>query len=211
MAIRLRKDRNNYKAEIRREKRRLDFTKGADPWCRPRSAWWKDGRQPKRDSQRSKAYAAEREVRKLIDQKTFTDIAHVARYVRDTMEAVWFQRRWPDFHEVAVQYVPGSSKCRAWSWKSLNSDHAIGGVIEMSTWGIGTRGEHGGELIVLHELAHCLTPNDAHGRRWARVFLELVRYRMGEETYRLLRDAFRKHRVKYHPRRTAQARRREAA
>ena len=56
------------------------------------------------------------------------------------------------------------------------------------------------EEVWLHELAHCIIPGGHHhDRLWVRTFLELVRLRMGREAHDLLRDAFRRRRVKFTP------------
>jgi putative metallohydrolase (TIGR04338 family) len=55
--------------------------------------------------------------------------------------------------------------------------------------------------VALHELAHLATPNEVawHGREFARVYLELVRRFMGEDSATLLRASFKNHRVKFRP------------
>jgi len=66
--------------------------------------------------------------------------------------------------------------------------------------------------IVVHELAHVLTPHSAggaHGRYFARVYLELVRHVYGEKHAKGLAESFKKHGVKFNPRRILTPERKE--
>lgn len=214
--IRAKKGRNKYRAEIRKGKRKPYYGtlghKRPAPFERSADQWVTAGRKPGRDSQRQKAYNAEDRVRKWMIEsgivgEVYPDIADAARYIRDLMETDWFQRRWPAFRECVVEYMPGSSNCQAWTGMVDYRRWASIGRIEMSTWGLGIKPDKrgqitGGELILLHELAHCLTPNfghNGHGRLWARTFLELVRFKMGDKVHAKLRGEFDRERVKYRP------------
>lgn len=64
------------------------------------------------------------------------------------------------------------------------------------------------EQVLLHELAHILNDyaggwrdTSGHGREYARIYLTLVKYVLGTFWERRLRQAFRKHKVKYLPKR----------
>lgn len=52
-------------------------------------------------------------------------------------------------------------------------------------------------MILLHEVAHILTPRAAHGRAWARAYLDLVTMVLGAEPARELRAGFVKQGVRY--------------
>lgn len=214
--IRAKKGRNAYRAEIRPAHRMA----GAEthtptaPFDKPKDQWWPSGKELRRDSKRSAAYRAEDRVRVWINESTdleqirFDDIADAARYARDLMETKWFQRRFPRFRSLVVRYVPGTRTCRGGPHYANWEGEVTQGGVSMSTWGLGKKADRrgevsGGELILLHEIAHAITPAPRfgawHDRRWARTFLELVKFKMGDKVYRKLRGEFDKERVKYGP------------
>jgi putative metallohydrolase (TIGR04338 family) len=160
----------------------------------PSERWWKNGTRPKRDSMRAKCYGAEDAIRLEVSQRDLSDLEEAARYLRDTMETDWFQRRWPKFRELTIHYVPQVKGANAmathWGYDKLPNR----GRINCGKWAL-TK-----ELVWLHELAHCIIPpGHHHDRLWVRTFLELVRLRMGKDAHERLRDSFRKHRVKFNP------------
>ncbi len=158
--------------------------------------WWKGGRIPQRDSYRERCYEAERRFRRKVEQRTFTNITEVAKYVRLFMEKPWFQRRFPRFTECEVEFKPNSRTCRGGS--RLIGDHGevVNGHIEITNWGMGLTGEYGGEIIILHEFAHAVLPSGyGHNRRWARTFIEFVGCMMGHEQQRILAAEYRRLRV----------------
>jgi len=56
------------------------------------------------------------------------------------------------------------------------------------------------KLYILHEVAHCLAVAGCyHNWEFVKVYLDLVYYVLGEDIYKILRDQFKKHRVKYYP------------
>ena len=73
----------------------------------------------------------------------------------------------------------------------------------LSTWAIGANGgvnKMGGEAVVLHELAHAITPKQhEHSPLWARTYLELVKFRMGATAAQVLKAGFDEHGVRYRP------------
>jgi putative metallohydrolase (TIGR04338 family) len=169
------------------------------PFDLPHERWLKD-RKGGRDSMRGKCYAAEDIVRKQFpEQKTFQELDELARYCRDIMETDWFQRRWPHFTELFVRQK-GRSTCYGGPRGTNNQGQVIRGRITISTWGMGWSGDNGGELIVLHELAHAIVPGGhKHSRLWVRTFLELVRLKLGMGLYLQLRKSFENHRVRCNP------------
>ena len=102
-------------------------------------------------------------------------------YVDDLVVADWFARRWgPRSFEVR----PGYGHRRATADRQ--------GVLQMPRWSRS-------ELVVLHEVAHCLTAEQyaAHGPEYAGVFLALVRRRLDPLAAQVLEDAFGRHRVRW--------------
>lgn len=58
------------------------------------------------------------------------------------------------------------------------------------------------EIVVLHELAHLLAGNEnAHHWQFTQALLRLVSAMMGREAHDALRDAYKKHKVRYTPKR----------
>lgn len=134
------------------------------------------------DSQRSKLYKAEMCIRHK--GRKFESIAEVQMYLDKILASAWFKRRY-SMKAVRVQSGRG---CYA----SGNSP-----TITLAKWGLN-------EAVVLHELSHLVTDRtygtygiQAHGREFAKTFLELVRHKMGDEIWRTLKDSFAKARVKH--------------
>ena len=131
-----------------------------------------------RDSQRARLYRAEGEVdagRKL------PTVERMQAWVDGLVRADWFVGRWG---ERAFDVRPGFGHRRA----TANAD----GVLQMPKWART-------ELVLLHEVAHCLAPSTcaAHGPEYAGVLLSLARRGMGPGPAQSLEDAFARHRVRW--------------
>lgn len=168
-----------------------------------------------RDTQRKRAYRAEDKALPTMEQRRFADIGEVARYCRDLMSTTWFQRRWPEFKRLDLFYRP---HLRAANANSIDYDRSIGGHCNFGAWALGNRPGRvrperlGGEWLVLHELAHAIAQRrHKHDALWARIYLELVGFKMGREAYNALRDQFRQHKVRYKPTRRMTPEQRQAA
>ncbi|AXQ69237.1 hypothetical protein HOU02_gp488 [Caulobacter phage CcrBL9] len=67
------------------------------------------------------------------------------------------------------------------------------------------------EHIVLHEVAHSLTIRRhgyhvaSHGWQYAAIYLDLVRFGMGVEAHRMLKESFKAHKVRWTPKKTRTA------
>lgn len=192
-----------------RDDRRRRYTLDDRPgvFALPSTRWWRKGVRPKRDSMRQKCYDAEAEVRLSLGGRKIESLEDAAAYLRDTMEMDWFQRRWPKFVELKIQYSPQTggahaSPNRSETFYLREPDARLPVAITLPTAGRITAGPWAvpREEVWLHELAHCIIPvRHHHDRLWVRTFLELVRLRMGREQHDLLRDAFRQRRVKFTP------------
>lgn len=165
--------------------------------------WWRKGRMPLRDSWKQRCYDAEHAFVRKTEQRTFANITEVAKYVRDFMEKPWFQRRFPLFEECRVEYRGGCSISRGGpdAYATTGNEAEISrGSITLSSWGMGQVRTGGGEVVVLHELAHAVTPGGHHhDRRWTRTFLEFVGCAMGYPTRQVLAEEFRKRGVLFSP------------
>ena len=137
------------------------------------------GRIRPRDTQRARLYRAENEV---DPGRPLPTVAALQAYVDDLAASDWFLARW---RARRFEVRPGYGHRRA----TADGD----GVLQMPRWARQ-------ELIVLHEVGHCLTPADvaSHGAEYAGVLVCLVRRRMGPGPAQALEDAFLRHRVRWH-------------
>jgi hypothetical protein len=193
--------------------KRLDIDPSADRnrYFKPDSAqWWRKGVMPQRDAWRQRCYDAEQEFVKKVEQRTFGNRTEVAKYVRDFMEKPWFQRRFPLFEECRVMHGSGCSISRGGpdSYVALDKREANGcvarevtaGHITVSSWGMGSVRTGGGEVVVLHELAHAVLPaGHRHDRRWTRTFLEFVGCAMGYPARQILAAELRRQNILFSP------------
>jgi putative metallohydrolase (TIGR04338 family) len=154
----------------------------------------KDGPKKKRrprDQQRSRVYRAEDLAMKCLgaSNERLEAIEQVQAYVVRLMATEWFRRTYHP-RPLYIQVTDGRGRRSACAMGSNR--------ICMPRWSRS-------ELVILHEVAHCLLAVDysrsrecgAHGWRFAEIYLALVRNRMGTEAERALREAFRKQRVRY--------------
>jgi putative metallohydrolase (TIGR04338 family) len=131
-----------------------------------------------RDTQRARLYRAEGEV---DAGRRLPTVARMQAYVDELLTAEWFVTRWG---RRAVEVRPGFGHRRATA-----DEH---GVLQMPKWART-------ELVLLHEVAHCLTPLTvaSHGPEYAGVLVALARRAMSPGTAQALEDAFARHRVKW--------------
>lgn len=154
------------------------------------------------DAQRSRLYAVEDLVARILDraaehpvvevagshltlpvERRFGDIAAVQRYVDAVLALGWVRDRWPRAAlPVIVRERRGAARAH-YQW--------AGSVLAVPT------PENGGrwalrEMVVLHELAHHLGPADepGHGPAFAGRMLGLVEEIIGPEVALLLRVTF---------------------
>jgi putative metallohydrolase (TIGR04338 family) len=133
-----------------------------------------------RDGQKSKVYAAEREVfpDSFTDSRKEMSVPEVQRYVNDLLREHWSRRRWGN-RQVAV--TDGRGRRQAVS---------MGGEIRLPAWARDP-------ITILHELAHELCPREEwHGAIFTRTLLELVGHKLGKDAQDRLRAAYRKHHAK---------------
>lgn len=137
-----------------------------------------------RDSQRQKVYDAQEPIYSIGIQ--FTSIEQMQAYTDKLTGSAWWKRRYPG-RRIVIE--PQRNNCSAMA-------RGNGYVISMPKWAWN-------EAILLHEIAHHATTRAfgrqaaAHGREFAKVMLELVRHKMGDEVWRTLKDSFVKHKVKH--------------
>jgi len=101
-------------------------------------------------------------------------VPEAQRYLDELVSSAWFFDRWPHFVRVRVE-----RRGRGASWSTCEFLDAGGpggrpteGVVLVAPAGLT-------EPVVLHELAHLLSPGVGHDVAFAETFLSLVRHQMG--------------------------------
>ena len=136
-----------------------------------------------RDQQRKRLYVAETFLG-AVSRRRIETVPEIQAYVDELCEERWFKKRWGGHHVVVKD---GRGRRRAC---------AIGNVIKMP--------RHARfEWVVIHEVAHTLTPAPLawHGPYFASVYQELIRFRLGKAIADRLETHFLIHRVRHTPRR----------
>ena len=132
-----------------------------------------------RDSQRARLYRAEG----LVDAgRRLPTVERMQAWVDGLVATEWLVARWG---ERSIEVRPGHGHRRA-------TADAANGVLQMPKWARS-------ELVMLHEVAHCLTPATVahHGPEYAGVLLALARRAIGPATAQRLEDAFAAERVRW--------------
>jgi putative metallohydrolase (TIGR04338 family) len=146
-----------------------------------------------RDNQKSRHYAAERFLydagktviktgSKNFPELTFnltkqSSIHDCQSYLNIICDQFWFRQR---FGERKIYIESGRNVGTAYGTRRIT----------LGTWARN-------EAVILHELAHCLTPNTKHGAEFSGVFLFLVKNAFGADIAKQLRESYKTHRVKY--------------
>lgn len=179
----------HYARHRRRVERRVESRKANESYriTRPR------------DSQRQKVYDAENEAIRHTG-RSFGSIEEIQSYVDRLVGSAWWGRRYSDRRIVVQSKHHGTATA-----------NYTGSRINLPRWAWT-------EDVVLHEIAHIATNRQwgtqipAHGRHFAKVYLELVRHKMGKDAGARLKAAFAKHKVKHSlPRKPMTDEQREAA
>lgn len=144
-----------------------------------------------RDNQKSRLYASEWEV--FGWPKTeFKDMAELEDYFWKVMENHHVQKR----YQAARDAVAGVT--------NIHIANGAGFRRAMTIWEdnrirVAFPRKMRTKWVVLHEIAHVLSPHDAayHGREFCQVYLHLIRLFFGAETEKLLKAGMKKHKCKY--------------
>lgn len=161
-----------------------------------------------RDAQRSKVYAAEQFVRTLFDraqsrgestleffganitlppEARFASVESVRRYVESVLGHGAVEQRWPDAEPLAVRSRRG---CTAAHYERGDGVATIAVPDRHTTWALR-------ELVVLHEIAHHLSPCEpAHGPEFTSTLCDLAAAVMGPEVAHVLRVVYAKEGVR---------------
>jgi putative metallohydrolase (TIGR04338 family) len=152
------------------------------------------------DAQRSRVYEAEGALAGLVDRRAdfpvavafgsrvavpddrkFGDIDSVQRYVDAVLALDWVRHAFPE-----RAAAPARVRARAGATKAEYD--ATTGTIAVPPHRVGGRWAMR-ELVVLHEIAHHLTPGEQHGSPFVTAYLQLVAELVGAEAAFLLRSA----------------------
>ncbi len=134
-----------------------------------------------RDNQRQRLYNAETALAGSAHGRRMETVPELQAYVDAIMASRWFKARWGAWGGIRVKDGRGRRSACAMG------QHEV----RMPCWSRN-------EMVLLHEVAHCLAPvmKANHGPEYAGIFLALVRQYMGPAAAVSLRASFREHRVK---------------
>jgi putative metallohydrolase (TIGR04338 family) len=154
-----------------------------------------------RDTQRTRVYAAETVVRRLLDraaegsgavdlhgstltlppERRFASIASIDRYVDQVLRLTWVRAAWPARAAVPVSVVERRGQAKA-EYQRAGATILIPPYAGNAAWAMR-------ELVVLHELAHHLGADEEepHGPAFLDRMLTLVDGVIGPEVALLLR------------------------
>jgi putative metallohydrolase (TIGR04338 family) len=138
-----------------------------------------------RDYQKFRLYKAEHVLEDMSQRLETTQ--EMAAFLTKVMNSAPIQRRYAPYLRSTLTVSDGRGRRRACGGY---------GRIRMPKWARTT-------YIVLHETAHTLTirkygeGTSAHGREYAAIYLDLVRFGMGKEAHAALLASFKAHKVKY--------------
>lgn len=125
-----------------------------------------------RDQQRS-VYESE-EAALAGAGRRFRHLGEVRAYVAELVASDWWAERWPHVESIPV----GRSR------SGRMSGYAVDGTTEVRLADLR-------EPVVLHEIAHVVTPGAGHGPAFVNALLALVRERLGFHSYGALLAEFR--------------------
>ena len=150
-----------------------------------------------RDSQRSKVYKAENMAFCADNRERHESVEAVITRLNSWISQSWFRSKW-QVRKVGVYDGRGSRRAKFLrnTLLKIGDELVLCAVFSFPKWSRM-------EWVMIHELAHAVTPGHvaAHGREFCQNYLLLVRHYLGAAAERRLKIYFRKHRVKYKPKR----------
>ena len=159
----------------------------------PKTRWEErtnTGERAWRDSQRQKLYDAESYFRNTLweDQyKEFASLKEAQAYADKFLKSAWVERRWGKQEKITIGMTSsGDAYAQKYRKKIMLPD----------SWGLN-------EVVLLHELCHIVHPRGtgvAHGRYFARAFLEAIGHKLGAGAKKAVRKLYIKNHVKCTPR-----------
>jgi putative metallohydrolase (TIGR04338 family) len=107
--------------------------------------------------------------------RAFRDLGEVRGYVEDLIASDWWADRWPRVEKITV----GRSRSGRFA------GYAVDGSVEIRLAELR-------EPVLLHEIAHVVTPGAGHGPAFVAALLALVRERLGFHSYGALEAELRR-------------------
>ena len=157
------------------------------------------------DNQRKRVYDSEFDIddrpwdsHKRCNKSTRGGRLETVGEIEDFVNAIhrsrWFKgflrKQNPQMYIRAIFIHDGRGTRKGFAWRYLNGN----AVLNLPRWSRS-------KLIILHELAHVITPDcgcyASHGSEFCANYLELVRRWIDKDTHAALKDSFREHRVKH--------------
>lgn len=135
------------------------------------------------DVEANRVYQAEAGVFPETRGRALDSLSQVTDFLEGIFRTTWFRNRFPE----VKRYKLHDGRGQRIAWAELDDDF----VCHISLPKIMRE-----PLMILHELAHCLT-SDGHGRYFAATYLQLVHRFLGFDASRDLRDNFVAARVKH--------------
>jgi putative metallohydrolase (TIGR04338 family) len=115
--------------------------------------------------------------------RVFRDLREVRVYVEELVASDWWADRWPQIEAIPV------ARTRSERFRG----YAVDGAGEIRVGALR-------EPVVLHEIAHVVTPGAGHGPVFVAALLSLVRERLGFHHYGALRTELRRRDVAWEDR-----------
>lgn len=128
-------------------------------------------------------------------------VAECQAYYDELLRSTWWKHRWPHIKKVRIKDGRGTRKARGslkidfFAEQSGSMEFTIrstaSALINLPRWARR-------EWVMLHELAHSVTPDSlpAHGPDFAANYLTLIHHKLGRDAEQQLLDAFIEHRVR---------------
>ena len=114
-------------------------------------------------------YASEEAALEGVGRR-FRHLGEVRAYVAELIDTEWWADRWPDVEAIPV------AATRSRRVRGYPVDGKGGGEIRLARQSLR-------EPVVLHEIAHVVTPGAGHGPPFVAALLALVRERLGFHAY----------------------------
>lgn len=137
------------------------------------------------DKQQRKVYDSENDLEEVVFHKKWKTVQGCQNYVDDFTSKRWFRNR---FGIVNITVTK----------ERTNQIHALGSAIESPVKTISLPNWAKNEIILLHEMSHCLLPHRVkHGKEFCATYLQLIEYNLGKKARRILEIFFKLRKVAY--------------
>lgn len=135
------------------------------------------------DYQMWDVYNCEINTRHLLKSQKFNDIHNCREYIKNITGRKWF-----------IDQFGKKFKIKVYKSNNNANAHYYTREIKLPEWAFD-------EIVILHEIAHLITPppHSPHGALWANNYLNLVEYKLGSEEKNKLKKFFDDYKVKYTP------------